>query len=526
MGNWMIRLIARVLSALHITVKVNNPLLRMARRKGRLEDALIEVPRATRHFSPPGLPIANTVDAESAPVGLDTVFMKDSPDYPEIEVPGVGILAQQGIGKTFLSLLLLLVWAYNDVGTDDQDVVNRPSRGRLAVDSFKVDKFGRPETAMIVTDIFGCEVIDPTRVPCNYFARAFGFTAAEHLELTTDHIEFWRGYSNKPPMSLAEHKVLQQLIDKMYGMEKRSFKVLAQLAQEYLPPAARLTEEELKTAAETDITVRFSDELDKAAFSLYLSLSHFVEGRLGRIFSGDDDELFARLIEQRIVSIHYRPLNDQERSHLELTMSLIQRTATEVLDPEDPKKRRRRFPKRLQHYVVQDEVYGSWANLLFAKRQYLKKKTQREFGTVLVEIFHQFTDMMEAIGSADSEQARLARNSLNEIGIWLVGRQKKSQFPILKQILGLSDEVLRTLPRLPKGHFYLILPGHAPHRIWVKGTKLAIERFNTEGATSELLRRYFEEDDPQYYKEYLVETSPEVEEDTPEEMEAALHVMA
>lgn len=512
MGNPIVRLIARCLDVLHIRIRTKNPFWRLAHRKGRLADALIEAPRPSARFTPPGFPIANTVDADNSPVGLDVVLMKGSPEFPQVEVPAVGIIAQQGIGKTFLANFLLFTSAFLDVGTYELNS-RRRTRAHIGYDSFKVDKDGRPETSALIKDIFGCRVIDPTEVPFNYFSPAFGLSAMEQFKLTTDQIELWRSYSNKPPMSLAEGEVLRQLIDKMYVMKKRSFAILTKLAKAYKPESAEEDEE----ADGDDITVRYEEDLYKAAFSVYLSLNNFVKGTLGNLFAGNDDDLFARLIEQRAVSVHYRKLSDHERTHFELAMSVVRRTAYEMV--ETKKGPRRRFPNRIQHYVVQDEAYGSWTNLAFAREQYLRMKTQREFGTVLVTIFHQLTDMMDAISSAGSEQARLAMNSLNEINIWLVGRQKKRQRAILREHLGLSEEVLKSLPRLAKGHFWLIIPGLAPRLIWIRGTKTAIKYFNTEGATNELLQRYMETGDPETYQKWLELSSPLLESDAEEDPE-------
>lgn len=516
MGNAVIRLIARVLNFLHITVRVTNPYWHLAKRRGRLGDVLVELPRATGRFRPPGLPIMVTVDADGSPVGLDQVLIKKLEEYDQVETPGIGIIALQGIGKTFLANLLLYTSAFYDVGTNDLER-RRRSRVRIAYDSFKVDKSNRPETASLITDIFKCEVIDPTVVPLNYFSRAFGFTLAEHIELTTDIIEVWRSFTGKSPLSLEEEEVLRQLLRKMYGMEVRSFKQLAKLARRYIP--------DVDAKDELDIAARYVEDLRHAAFNLYLSLNNFVEGDLARIFGGEDDDKFARLIEQRAVSIHYKNLDDNERTLVELVMSLVQRTAVEEIELSDGKKRRR-FPNRVQHYIVQDEAYSSWTNLRFAQRQYKRKKTQRESGIGLVEIFHQLTDLLEAIGAAGSEQARLARNSLNEISIWIVGRQNKSQWPILKSVLGMPDEILRTLPGLKKGHFYIKIPGKAWRLVWVRGTKRAIEKFNTEGATTELLQRYFEDHDNDAYIQWLEATSPEIEEETETEQELVNAAMA
>ena len=122
-------------------------------------------------------------------------------------------------------------------------------------------------------------------------------------------------------------------------------------------------------------------------------------------------------------------------------------------------------------------------------------------------IFHRLRDFFEAIGN--DATSRKARNAINEIKVWLIGRQNKDALDDIRTFFTLPEYVVNSLPTLAKGHFWLILPGMPPLLIAVIGTQTAIKLFHTEDAHSDLLKLYFETGDTKYYITYLEKTTPE-----------------
>jgi hypothetical protein len=364
----------------------------------------------------------------------------------------------------------------------------------------------RPETAPLVEDILGGSVIAPHAMQLNPLARALGMTFEEQYVMVEAMFQFMAEIDLTP----LDKNMLGQNLRYVYeNAEDPSFSALHQAFGDfYVKPAA---EGESQTLEQ-----RFANEMYESAFKLQKITDSFRSGVYGRVFSGDG-EAFVSLIEQRIQSWDFKNIEGKLRSLIEIVINAIDTSAIMPdpdLDKDDPQYGMPKHPERIANYIAQDEAYEALGNLHFIRAEYRRMKTQREHGSTTVMLFHRLSDLQNAIGAAGSEQARLADNMLNEIEVWLIGRQTKKELPVLRAFFDLPEYVLQSLPTLPKGHFWVVAPWHrAPFEIVVIGSPLDIEAFNTDQANHKLLRKYRETGNLQHYFDFLEETTPDIDEE-------------
>lgn len=475
--------------------KVMNLFKRLWRFKGTLSDATLHNWLTSGRVYMPGIPIGVTVDARHSPVGFDLTIVKDA---GKCEKKSIGVIAAQGFGKTFFANLYLIACLALDVGDDNQ-------RARARYPSIKRND-GIPETAPLVEGILKGKVISPLEIKLNPLARALGMTFEEQYVM----VEAMFQYKIGEKLTILDHDLLSQnLRNVYYNATQPSFDALSDSLENFrIDPTANNLHPTLEQ--------RFENEVYASIFKLKKISDLFRSGVYGRIFSGNGEE-FVSLIEQRIVSIDLKGVDDDVRSLIEIVTNALDTSAIMPdpdLDPSDPNYGKPKFPNRIPTNITQDEAYNIWANLHSARSEYRRLKTQREHGITTVTLFHRLSDLQNAIGTADSEQARLANNALNEIEVWMIGRQTKKELPVIRQFFDLPEYVIQSLPTLAKGHFWVVVPWHsAPFEIVVIGSSMEVAAFNTDQANHKLMRKYRETGKVQYYLDFLDETTPEINDD-------------
>lgn len=470
-----------------------NLLDRLSPFKGNIEDGLIHNWLLPGKPALPGWPIGITCDAAKAIVGLDLTLQRVLDD--NVNVKGVGCVGLQGIGKTFLGYKLLYTWSGEDVGGGIP---------RVAADSLKHNNAGRPETAPLIVDLFGCTVIQVKYIRLNPLSRLWDMTLNEQYNMVIKMIEV---DSKRRPKAI-ERNVLDACLKINYGLDNPSFPTLVQILCDYeAPVSAKADEDSKKPRLHKRMYKKWQAQLlEKAAFDLSQAIENLGTASYGSVFSDADDALLLKLIEQRAQSWDFKDIDDVTRSVIEVFRGAVEMSALAPKDPGNPKSGPK-HPERLPKYILRDEAYNAWFNKFFADAEFLRMKTLREHDITLVMCFQHLSDFTEAVGSTK------ARNVLKEIPVWLVGRQHEMDLPDLRKFLKLPWHVLNTLPTLPKGHFWLSMPGRAPVLIFIMGTDVEIEHFVTNQANLALLKRYFETHDTKQYVNWLKDTSPAV--DTP-----------
>ncbi len=491
--------------------------------KGPLDRFLIHNWLLTAPLLMPGFPLAITDDADYAPIGFDLTLLKSL--FADVEAKWIGVLGEQGFGKTFLSNVFLMLAMGADVGGGS---------ARCAINSVKRNQMNRPETAPLVEDLLRCTIIDPRRMKLNPLSRLIGLTFDEQFTLVRRMVEV----SQREEFSLQKKNVLKQALKEVREHERPSFPELSRILSDYEPldedlpvnplvgpddvalPGLEASGPNGRQPKAGSLLEQFRDELRHAAFELKLAIDVFNEGDFFSIFSGESDEI-VELMSQRAVSYDMKGIEGDVRSIIELVLGAIQMSAIRP-DPDDPiNPNRPKHPERIPHYIVTDEAYTPWENSFFAEAEYVKMKTQREHGIVGMTIFHRLRDLQDAI--ANPVAAKKAANSLNEITVWCIFRQKRAEIPNIRAFFGLAEYILQDLVHLPKGHFWLIVPGQAPRRCFVVGTDLMINTFNTDAANDALLQLWFATRDPKVLQKYLIATTPEVIEDEEEQGAGVLY---
>lgn len=473
---------------------------RLAPFTGTLANALIHNWMITVRRRLPGPKIGLAVDLSHEPVGFDLDLYKE---YGFIQTKSVGIIADQGYGKTFLMYILLVFATAADMGKRSRSIV---------LNSLKRNKdTGRPETAPLIEDILGSTVRDPNNMGLNFLSRAVGMTYNEQLTLLIHLVNL--ALDKVDGVTSAMRSVLKQVLKvaRADTSVDPSIRRLCELLDEYVPEGLR--DSDTSTAG---LKARNPEVFEQAALDLLLALEMFMEDEFLGMFDdkysseADIDAFFA----QRGISIDLKVLTSRARGALAIVWNAILKSAATGTD-EDPKSPPK-FPGRIPAAVGVDEAYSDWENPVVAESLYRKSKTQREDETKLFYCFHRLRDLQDAI--VDPTALKRASNSINEIEIWFIGRQGTDQaVKSIAEFLGdrVPKYVLDSLQGLKKGFFWMLVPGQSPLLVMVIGNEIAIEKFNTNTAHRELLERYYATGDPRYYSKYLDLTTPEDEPDPP-----------
>lgn len=444
------------------------------------EDALTHALPLEGPVSLPGVPIGITDDSAKSPVGSDFTLQRRLDD--NLGNKSIGVIGVQGIGKTFLLYVLLYIWCAELSGENAYGI---------QIDSLKRNNNKRPETAPLVEDLLKCVVIQANKIRMNPLSPLWEFTLDELYGLVKTMLEVWWERS----LTAKEEHLLDHYLGIIYDLEERNFSMLAEKIASY--------------RAEKHLTPKQGQSMEATALELSKMVLAFTRGDLGKLFgdNGNDDEL-RKLIGQFAKSWDFHGINTKERSIIEVFRGAIESSALSPINPADPNSKPR-HPERVPQFIGRDEAYDAWQNAFFAAAEFLRLKTLRERDITIAMCFHRLADFLSSVGS------KKARNALREISVWFIGRQSEADKKDLREFLNLPENVLRTLPNLPKGHFWLIMPGSEPRLFTVIGTPLELRTFVTNQANEAQLERYLESMDLSIYMDWLVQTSPEPEEETP-----------
>lgn len=543
---------------------MGSTLKELNRFEGSLSDALLHAPLFNRRVRYRGPIIGYTADDKCEPIGCDTHLWKED---GLVETNSHAILGPQGHGKTFLASLIAINSGFYDVG--ENEIVNREGRrlqrrrrGRIRMDSFKRNANAKSETAPIIENWFGSEVITLDKLSLNFLSTAMDLLFGEAYSLLVSVMHF----TDEVPLDLDKKDILKDVLRVLWPQQDRGFDELRQLLQEYLLTvilhmmALQNTEAVMRVrnrqllrelwpeeeahlflkvpvygpvkpdGSESDILrydelfdfealdallkdrpfltdspARFSEQILQrllhAAWELTQTMKQFEEGEYYSLFSGSGDE-FARLLMQRGVSIDLKGLSDKMRSLIEMVIAGINLSAITPGDDGRP-----RHPERIPDAAFYDEYYGSAENAVATEVMYKERKTQRESGRITVFIFHRFSDL-EAVGDAGSSQARKAANTLADIGTLWLGQMPRSEHQRVRELFDPPEHVMLTLETLTKGHFWL----KTPHQPWtlvtIVGTDRQVDTLNTEGAQSKLMQKYRQYGNLDYYRGWLEGTTP------------------
>lgn len=453
---------------------------RLAAFEGDLEDALVHTVPLDGPVDVPGIPIGISDDPAKSPVGVDFTMLRHRDD--RISNKSIGLIGDQGIGKTFLLYVMMYIWSSEKAGAYTSSI---------SLDSLKHNLAKLPETYPLITTLLGCKVIQVNQISLNPLSPLWDFAYDEQLDMVQTMLEIRR----KRSLDELEEELLDyHLRISYYQTENPSLAKLSELVGGYRADRTEYTESQALLMEDT-------------ALRLSKSIRGLTRGKLGRIFQENaNDEELLQLIEQPAKSWDFKDIPPVIRSIIETFRGTVETSALALKDPDDPESGPR-HPNRVAQYIGRDEAYDAWANPIFADHEFVRMKTLRERDIALVMSFHRLADFLSSVGT------NKARNVIREIPIWFVGRQHKADIKDLREFLHLPEHVLRTLPTLPKGHFWLILPGRAPRLIAVIGTRLAVQTFVTNQANLELLMGYFETGDLQMYMDWLEMTSPPIMEE-------------
>ncbi len=455
----------------------------------------------------PGIPIGISLDSNNELIAVDLDILKEI--LPQLRIKDVGILGEQGFGKTFLLYLLLYLWSNLDVGKDGEIC-------RIKIDSYKRTNRKDPEVTPLVEGLLGCKVIVPGRMRLNPLSRRFLMTFDEKYTLVARLLRF----RLKRDLTLEEDAVLKACLRVMEtarndpslpglrrelakynpatGVEGKSSQQRAKM-----PYAERLAYEQ----ADADYRNRLA-----AASTLQLALQLFEDGEYGRLLYGQDhgEENF-NLITQRIVSIDYHGISSDFRSVIEIVLASIYQAAA-TPHPENEAASGPRLPELVAHVVATDEAYRPWENSEFVAAEYADRKTRREGDRTGVMVWHRLGDFFQAISNEDG--AGKGANIINEIKVWFIGRQTSNALNDIRKFFGedLNEDQIKSLPNLNVGEFYLILPGVPTIRMQVMTIPKLTEKFNTELAHRELLQRYYKVGEKLLYIRYIEELTRTIEE--------------
>ena len=455
-------------------------LSRLGYYEGNLEDALLHAGPLHGPLDIPGFPLGVTDDSAKSRVGVD--FTLHRWQDGDLGNKSIGVIGLQGIGKTFMLYVMMYMWAAESAGEYS---------GSIQIDSLKHNNMGEPETVPLITDKLGCTVIEVSKVSLNPLSKLWDFTYDEQFELVKTMIQVRR----KSPMQDIEEELLDIHLRASYDSdEPGSFEELADAVKMYRADREHYTEAQ-------------ATHLERLALELSAAVRRLTMGKLGNIFrKHSNDEELLKLIEQQAKSWDFKDIKADARSVIEVFRGMIEMSALSLKDPQDPTSGPK-HPERVAQYIGRDEAYDAWSNEQFSDFEFTRMKTLRERDLTIMMCFHRLADFLSSVGSAK------ARNVIREIPIWLIGRQTKADLDDIREFLHPPEFVLRSLQTLPKGHFWLIMPGRAPRLITVLGTEAEIKGFVTNQANEALLQKYFETGELQYYMEWLEETSPVIEEE-------------
>lgn len=460
--------------------------------------AMLLVHSWTRGFTRilPGFALGFTADGTYRPFGLDLDLLKAEHPDSQVLAPSIGIIGDQGSGKTFTMFKIVLFALGLDAGNDRLP--------RALVNSLKWTGGNRPETAPLIEDMLHCKMINKSNLRVNIFSLAVGLTQQEIF----DTLKTLLATITRETLSGLEEEVLRELLRELNASDSPSLKLLVELNNNYGITPDEAAGDKTKTVDTVEAEAKKPQTLDEmfhgkrlaAAFSLKTKLTKLTDEPFSTLLSSDDDSILA-LLGQSAVSIDLKGFTEEERSVIEVIMAAITTSMT-----------LRKIKAYMPTIIVTDEAYDSWEIPEFARAQGVRMKTQRENGTWVIMVFQRINDLL-SVNKSGSDQDRKARRALREIEVWLIGRQNAKDRKDIESFMDLPKYVLDSLPTLSRGHFWLIIPGHAPQLVFFVGTEMEIRAWNTEVAIDERLVKYFRTGDPRDYQDFLVETTPKYDDD-------------
>lgn len=543
---------------------MGNTLDELSPYKGSVRSALVHTPHVSRRVVYRGAPVGVTVDDKFEPVGGDIHLWKQD---GQLEIPSHVIFGPQGHGKTFLMMLLLLLSGQKDVGETEVverngKWVRQRRRARIRMHSFKRNANKESETAPLIEYWFGCKVITQALLCLNFLARELDLLKNEAYDLLVRTIRL----VSKKALNSNQRGVIKDVLDVLWSYKVRDFDVLTELLEEYqqtimlhqlalqdeqviLRPRYRQllrdvwpehedilyikTERFGPVEREIDgkpavvhATIGFEESFDfeklaellkgrkfltndSVSYSnslletlladtrdLVQTMRTFREGEFYSLFSGDPAE-FVKLITQRAVSIDLKSLSDDARTLTEMIVAGIDLAATTLGADGKP-----RHPERIPDAVGYDEFYGTAENDEAMNVNYREQKTQRESGRETIFAIMKPSDL-DAVSSAGSSAARKAGNKLADIGAVWLGRVPKSEHQRIRNLYEPPEHVIRSLPTLPKGHFWLKTPKEPWTEVAVIGTPEELISFFTEAAQANRLAQYLNLGEIGDYREYV-----------------------
>lgn len=450
----------------------------------------------------PGTPVGLRQDSSRSKFGLDLTLMKQL--IPGLQIKDIGMIADQGFGKTFLIQTLLYFWTVLSM--------------RFRFDSLKRNNRRRPETAPLVEDLCESKIISPYKMRLNPLSRRFKMVFEEKLRLTLRLMCLITGVSQ---LSLEVETVVAEALRTIEDdlTTDPSYPLLWRTLKKYAPSDVGEMASMMESAdgrylgqIHREQVAKRHQRLIEAAFQAELAIGKLNQGVFASLLSGEDngDETF-RLFAQRAVSIDFFHVDDLFRSVIETVLNEIENVAGSPRPDADPSEGPR-IPELIVNVRATDEAYSLWENTVFAEADYVRRKTRRASGDSGIMAFHRLRDFFEAIGNEAS--GRKARNALSEIKVWFIGRQPEDSLLDVAHFFGLPVDgyVVKSLPTLRVGEFWLILPGYAPIPVLIIGTEKLVTTFNTEGAHNAYMKRYFETGDEMYYITYLDQMTREIDE--------------
>jgi type IV secretory pathway VirB4 component len=190
------------------------------------------------------------------------------------------------------------------------------------------------------------------------------------------------------------------------------------------------------TAEAAEAASTTQDQLAAASRTIALELRRLVDGDLCGMFDGETSaaiDLTAPLVSFDLSAVY-------GSSALPILMACVGAWFQGVLAGDPSTKR----------IVVLDEAWALLSNLETAQWLRASYKLARSHGVQYLAVLHRLTDL-EAAGSADSAQVRLARGLISDTETVVIYGQHAGEIPATRELLQLNDEEARAITRLGRG---------------------------------------------------------------------------
>lgn len=369
----------------------------------------------------------------------------------------VGVFAKIKHGKTLL--LQTIAARHAPLKAPGSDVF------RIGYDCFKHNGIAPPvpETEKLARKLNSRLIKLVGDFQINPLDRAFGLVAEEQVGISKSML-----MSRGGDMSPRREKVLDICVRRNMLLPEPSFVTLTKgfldwdygVVREYLTSKGYYGD-----ALKEEATALMSE-----ARELFYLGDNLLSTEFGSLFAGTTSSLYD-MFHQQFVSIDFVGVASED------VVSLI-----EILVGQwRASKTFRSNPDLATHLEFHDENHSRWANLEYARRQYMNQKTIRMGPTIQILASHHLTDY-SAVGPAGSEQRAKATNMLKDIGVWFIGNQPRSAHDSVVEFVPQMEPVIGTTATLQPGQFYMVLGSETPKLIQVALTKEELQLFDTEVA--------------------------------------------